>query len=138
MWGMVVSACCYFSWGILKMIQTFLVALSALFYENTSLVTRIVSAGVEIVVLLFLTWSVWDSWMEHEGEPNSIESMFPIDILHRVGWTRSLLDRYRSRTDPKSEAGTSIWHNLLAKLSIPKQRAKVETTQSATLSGTQV
>jgi hypothetical protein len=114
------------------------VALSALFYDNTSLVTRIVSAGVEVVVLLFLTWSVWDSWIEHEGEPNNIDTLFSVDILHHAGWARSLLDRYNSRTDPESEAGTGIWRNFLAKLSISKQQADIEIVQSPTPAGIQV
>lgn len=120
------------------MLETFLVALSALFYDNTSLVTRIVSGGVEIVVLLFLTWSVWDSWIEHDGWSHVVRKTFLIDILHRIGWARGLWDHYKSQQDQKSEAGPNIWRNLMAKLSIPKKQADVEMVQSPTQSGIQV
>jgi hypothetical protein len=49
---------------VLTLKQSFLVALSALFYTGTSTVTRVICAGLEMTVLVFLIWCIHSAWSD--------------------------------------------------------------------------
>jgi hypothetical protein len=49
-------------------LQTFLVALSALFFRNTSLITQLVSAVIEGATVAFILWCIWNSWSDRDGQ----------------------------------------------------------------------
>jgi hypothetical protein len=46
--------------------QTFLASLSALFFRSTSLLTRLLTGGVEVVVVVFILWTIGHTWDEGE------------------------------------------------------------------------
>jgi hypothetical protein len=65
MWSAVVSVSWpYKTMTVLTLKQSFLVALSALFYTGTSTVTRIISAGLEMTVLAFMIWCIHSAWSD--------------------------------------------------------------------------
>jgi hypothetical protein len=48
--------------------QTFLVALSVLFFMGTSNVTRVISGAVEFIVVVFIAWCIWNAWSDQDGD----------------------------------------------------------------------
>jgi K+ transporter len=64
--------------------QTFLASLSALFFRNTSLITRVTTGGAEVIVLGFILWTVWNAWEAGERRLSRMLSRAYIKYISRL------------------------------------------------------